>query len=91
MVAILEVADGGLFHHNTTRDLHMVMQVDGEILQPQSKEQLNSSWTGNYWVTTTFVSMRFVYSMPSAAMIRFLFVGADGKEHPLKADISKLR
>ncbi|HEY7390806.1 MAG TPA: hypothetical protein VH640_19985 [Bryobacteraceae bacterium] len=92
ITAILTVSDAGLVHHNTTRDVHLVMAVGDQIIQPETKSQPKESWYAVWGQATTYASLNFTFAVPNGVSdVRFIFAGADNKRHYFDVEFSKLR
>jgi hypothetical protein len=94
-VALL-TADAG-YYHNATSDPHLVLELDGRILQPEVKNQVDASaqhgriTPRHYEHAETLHEFVFPTSYEIAANGRLLLITGDNKQHAFTLDFKTLR
>jgi hypothetical protein len=81
---------------NATRNVHAVLDVAGEILQPADKKETNltlSRWVGFGTRKNSTMHGEFVFNLPEqhAQTVRVVLIGNNNKKHSQVLDFSKLR
>jgi hypothetical protein len=81
---------------NATRNVHIVLDLDGEILQPASKEESNltlSRWVGLGTQKTSTMAGEFTFALPDRhpPTARLVLIDNSNKRHLQAIEFSRLR
>jgi hypothetical protein len=95
LVVSIATADQGT-GQNATRNVHAVLDVAGEILQPSEKKESNmtlSRWVGLGTQKNSTMNGEFVFNLPEqhAQTVHLVLIGNNNKKHSQVVDFSKLR
>jgi hypothetical protein len=95
LVVPIFTADSGR-GQNATNNVHVVFELDGEILQPASKSESNltlARWVGFGTQKNSTMRGEFTFHLPErhAQSGRLVIIGKNNKQHFQAIDFSKLR
>jgi hypothetical protein len=94
VVTVLSADTGG--KQNATRNVHVVLDLDGEILQPASKDESNLTLSRRVGFATqkhSTMTGEFSFALPDQhdPTGRLTIIGNSGKQHFQVVDFSRLR
>jgi hypothetical protein len=91
---IAVVAEDRGFWQNATQNVHIVLELEGNILQPASKDESATTftnWTGLNKHSAMVAQFTFSLSKQHEPTARLVLISANGSRHFLPIDFRKFR